>query len=293
MDSSVWVWLTPTLMALVFWGLGQGFVKKYISEVPPARFCLYFVVAKSIVNLWYFSTNEHLPPFAPEGMRFFLVALLAYVMDGIGWILYFQSIVYGPISIVGTLSAAYPAITIVLARIFLAEMLTPVQYVGVSLVMLCCLGLAYEPSDPESKETQGRWIPLAVSAVLVWGVAWTVMKYAYSLPNAGEANMALFNTMGSFLTLGIYGLLYGRKGVHSLREWSISFLPMGLMAAGDLSVIIAAKTGPVSIVAPLSGAYPVVTLGFAWMVLKERITKFQWLCIAFLLVGMFLSPGGG
>ncbi len=41
MDSSVWVWLTPTLMALVFWGLGQGFVKKYISEVPPARFCLY------------------------------------------------------------------------------------------------------------------------------------------------------------------------------------------------------------------------------------------------------------
>jgi len=293
MDSSVWVWLTPTLMALVFWGLGQGFVKKYISEVPPARFCLYFVVAKGIVNLWYFGTNEHLPPFAPEGMGFFLVALLAYVMDGIGWILYFQSIVYGPISIVGTLSATYPAVTIVLARIFLAEMLTPPQYVGVSLVILSCLGLAYGPSDSESKKTHGRWIPLAVSAVLVWGVAWTIMKYAYSLPSADEANMALFNTMGSFLTLGIYGLLYGRKGVHSFREWSVSFLPMGLMAAGDLSVIIAAKTGPVSIVAPLSGAYPVVTLGFAWMVLKERITTFQWWCIAFLLVGMFLSPGAG
>ena len=119
------------------------------------------------------------------------------------------------------------------------------------------------------------------------------MKYAYSLPNADEANMALFNTMGSFLTLGIYGLFFGRKGVHSLHEWSISFLPMGLMAAGDLSVIIAAKTRPVSIVAPLSGAYPMVTLAFAWMVLKERITKLQWLCIAFLHVGMFLSPGAG
>jgi len=50
------IWLTPTLMALILWGLGQGFVKKWISEVPPARFCLYFVVAKAIVNVGYFLT---------------------------------------------------------------------------------------------------------------------------------------------------------------------------------------------------------------------------------------------
>jgi len=52
------VWLTPTLLALLLYGMGQGFVKKWISEVPPARFCLYFVAAKALVNLGYFFTRR-------------------------------------------------------------------------------------------------------------------------------------------------------------------------------------------------------------------------------------------
>ena len=47
---------------------------------------------------------------------------------------------------------------------------------------------------------------------------------------------------------------------------------MGMMAGGDLGVIIASRYGPISIVTPLTGAYPVVTLAFAALVLKERIT---------------------
>jgi drug/metabolite transporter (DMT)-like permease len=66
---------------------------------------------------------------------------------------------------------------------------------------------------------------------------------------------------------------------------------MGMMAGGDLAVIIASRLGPISIVSPLSGAYPVVTLGFAALALKERITKLQWACIVVILVGMFLSVG--
>ena len=45
------IWLVPTLVSLFLYGIGQGLVKKYISEVPPARFCLYFVVAKIVLNL--------------------------------------------------------------------------------------------------------------------------------------------------------------------------------------------------------------------------------------------------
>ncbi len=32
------LWLTPALLALLLYGLGQGFVKMWITEVPPARF---------------------------------------------------------------------------------------------------------------------------------------------------------------------------------------------------------------------------------------------------------------
>lgn len=289
--QSIWTWLFPSFVALFMYGIGQGLVKKWISEVPPARFCLYFVVAKALVNLWFFFSQAHPPVLADEGRTFLFLGIFAYVLDGIGWILYFLSIVYGPITIVGTLSAAYPALTVVFARLFLGEALVPIQYVGVALVISGCLGLSYSPPDPNAKMTSRRWVLFAASALVLWATAQTIVKYAYGLQLASEVNLALFNTVGGMLTLGVYGLLFGRQGVHSLREWTISFFPMGMMAVGDLGVIIAARSGPISVVTPLTGAYPVVTLAFAALVLRERIGRLQWACIALILVGMYLSPG--
>ena len=46
---------------------------------------------------------------------------------------------------------------------------------------------------------------------------------------------------------------------------------------------------PASIVTPLSGAYPVVTLGFAWVILHERPSALQWAGIVSVLAGMVLT----
>jgi drug/metabolite transporter (DMT)-like permease len=51
--------------------------------------------------------------------------------------------------------------------------------------------------------------------------------------------------------------------------------------------LIASRYGKISIVTPLTGAYPLVTLAFAALVLRERILLLQWTCIAAILVGMF------
>jgi len=297
------VWLTPAAMALFLYGIGQGLVKKYISAVPPARFCLFFVVAKALVNLGYFFTQAHPAPFSNDGRSFLMAGIFAYTLDGAGWILYFKSILRGPITIVGTLSAAYPAITVVLARVFLGEVLVPLQYLGVALVIGGCIGLSYSPENSNLKSIDKSWIPLAASALVLWGAAQTVVKYSYGLPEASEVNLALFNTIGGFLTLGIYGWRFGRKptpaasetagetGRNDWQEWMHALLPMGMMAGGDLAVIIASRSGPISVVTPLTAAYPVVTIVFAALVLKERITGLQFTCIALVLVGMYLSPG--
>jgi drug/metabolite transporter (DMT)-like permease len=281
------LWLTPALLALLLYGLGQGFVKMWIGEVSPARFCLYFACARALVMLCYFFANSHTPVFAAQGRPVLSIGVLAYLLDGIGWIMYFQSIIAGPITIVGTLSAAYPAITIVFAHWFLGEALSPLQYVAVTLVIGGCIGLAYQPAGAANKVTGRAWIALAFSALVLWGGAQTVVKYGYSL-GATDSNMALYSAMGALLTLGIYGVWKGRAGTHSMIEWTRSFLPMGMMASGDLGVLIASRYGQISIVTPLTGAYPLVTLAFAALVLRERILPLQWGCIAAILVGMLL-----
>jgi drug/metabolite transporter (DMT)-like permease len=255
------------MMALFLYGVGQGLVKKYIGEVPPARFCLYFVLAKAIVNLSWFFTHDHPPLLSEDGHTFIALGVLAYIIDGTGWILYFESIIAGPITIVGTLSAAYPALTVVFARIFLGEQLGTLQYVAVTLVIGGCL-----------------------LALICWATSNTIVKHAYSFPAASEVSLMACSTLGGVLSLGIYGFLKGRQGAHSVREYLHSFVPMGMMAGGDLGVIIASRYGPISIVVPLTGAYPVVTLAFAALILKERISILQYGCVGAIIVGMVLCP---
>ena len=281
-------WLAPTLAAFLAWGLAQGLVKKYIGEVSAARFCLYYAIANAIVNASFWAFHPAPPAFAAEGRQFAFWGLLAYVLDGVAWIFYYQSITYGPISIVGTLSAAYPALTVIFARSFLGEELTMVQGIGVSAVLLGCLGLAYSPSDASSV-THRRWMIYAGTALVIWGVSGTLIRYAYYFPAAHEANMALFVAIGGLATLGIYGLLSGAARGATRTEWLRASGPMATMALGSLLVAIAYKHGPASLVTPLAGAYPVVTVGFAWVVLRERPTWLQWCGIAAVLGGMVLT----
>jgi drug/metabolite transporter (DMT)-like permease len=56
---------------------------------------------------------------------------------------------------------------------------------------------------------------------------------------------------------------------------------------------VATRYGPVSLTSPLSGAYPVVTVVFARFALGERISFWQGVSIAVILVGMVLTPGAG
>src|SRR6266566_2443703 len=162
------IWLIPTILSLFLYGIGQGLVKKYISEVPPARFCLYFIAARMVLNLSYYARfhKAELPP--TLGSAFGGTCLLAYLFDGLGWLLYFQAIVYGPI--------------------------------GVGI------GLSYAPPDPGSRPTGSRWIPLSFVAILLWGCSSTLLKAAYRLPEADEVNVLVFSTLGGMATLGVYGV---------------------------------------------------------------------------------------
>jgi drug/metabolite transporter (DMT)-like permease len=281
-------WLAPTLGALFAWGIAQGLVKKYIGEVSAASFCLYYAIANAIVNIVFWALHDAPPPFAPEGREFAFWGLLAYVLDGIAWIFYYQSLTYGPISIVGTLSAAYPALTVIFARTFLGEDLTVTQGLGVGAVLIGCLALAWSPSGSRAA-TNSRWKVYAGAALVIWSVSGTLIRHSYSFPGAHEANLALFIAIGGLVTLGAYGLLRGAARSASRTEWLRSVGPMSTMALGSLLVAIAYKHGPASLVTPLAGAYPVVTIAFAWAVLKERPTSLQWGGIAAVLAGMVLT----
>ncbi|MEZ4299524.1 MAG: DMT family transporter [Polyangiaceae bacterium] len=293
-------WIAPTVAALFLYGVGQVLVKKYISEVPPARYCLLFFFAKSIVNLGYFAYYYGTKPelSASAGLSAlpasaFVMGSLAYCLEGVAWICYYESIARGPVSIVGTMSAAYAAPNVLFAYLFLGERLLVHQYAGVALVIVACVGLGYAPDEEEDGKKKGRaWIPLALTALALWGVWQTLVKHTYNTYKVNDAQMALFNVMGAFSTLGLYGIVRGRNLKTEPGVWKLAALPTAVMASGDLAVIIATQTGKVGVVTPISGAYPVVTLAVARIALKEKITRFQWVAVGVIVAGMLASMLG-
>src|ERR1700684_2851717 len=92
-DAPLLLWLTPALLALLLYGLGQGFVKMWITEVSAARFCLYFEFARAVVMGCCFLANPHTPVFAAEDRHVLAIGVFAYLLDGAGWIMYFRSII--------------------------------------------------------------------------------------------------------------------------------------------------------------------------------------------------------
>jgi drug/metabolite transporter (DMT)-like permease len=288
-EAATLSWLVPSLLGLLLYGLGQGLVKQWIGDVSPARYCLYYILANTIVNVWYFYSHPHVSLLDPLAQGFVATGVLAYLIDGAAWIFYFLSIAAGPVAIVGTLSAAYPALTVLFARVFLHEQLAPMQYVAVLLVIGGCIGLSYSHSASEDTSSGNRrWIPLALAALLFWGTSNTLIKFAYTLPLANQGSFALCSSIGGGLTLGLFGLLRGSKGPHTVKQYVHSLVPMLMMAGGSLGIIVASATGPISIVTPLIGAYPVVTVVYAGLVLKERITRLQYGAIGAIIAGVLM-----
>jgi drug/metabolite transporter (DMT)-like permease len=321
-----WVW--PTLGATVFYGLGDGLYKQFIEQIHPHRLCLYSVPVSAVVYMCfiYFFGLYHPPPFAPEGRAFLFWSLLCGLFYGVGNVVSYEGILRGPISLLSPVYAAYPIVTAVLAPIFLAEILLPRQYAGVVLVLAGCLLLAYEPTrqarerrtgapeegDDEEETGTGEdrtepgkkapaskytWLILAAVTAILWGVGAVLNSYAYQMPNANYANFMLFMLMTSVPTLALWGLLRERTLPENQRwkypavDFPPAILALGIYALGDVAVYIAYEEGPATVVTALSGAYPAVTLPYAFFVLGERPTRLQWSCIALILLGTALAAG--
>jgi drug/metabolite transporter (DMT)-like permease len=289
-------WVGPTFTALFLYGIAGGLFKQVLGDIPVARFCLYTVVVDGVIYMSYYLTHDHPPPFAPEGLRFFYWAMVAGVLEGIASILYYESLSGGPVSVIGTVSAAYPIVTAMLAFFFLGELLIPTQYVGVALVIIGCIGIAYEPSDPDQKTSARQvlgmplWFLQSILAALLWGIGGAMDRWVYELPNASEANFVLFGIFANVLTVGLYGLLLEREWKFPVKEWAWATLPLGINAVADIALYIAYEWGPATLVTTLSGAYPPVTLVYAYFVIRERPTRLQWTCIALVFIGLMLSP---
>jgi len=269
------LWLLLALGTMLMYGIGQVFQKiGTTGSDPTTMILLTALVMGPIWGAWYFAFRDDMS----LTIYSFAVPVVGGVLGMVGNVLFFEALARGNVSIIGTLIAAYPCVTVITAFFLLDERLTAVQYAGVGLIILGIVALSTSRSDSAPSASK-LGLMLAIASFLAFGLAGVTLKEAVRV-------------VGNDNAMGFYALVYsaigisywaGRRRSHpgqSLAEIprkvvGIGAIGLAFSAIGGIMLIWAMVDGPASVVIALSGAYPVVMILLALMLLKERIAVRQ------------------
>jgi transporter family protein len=121
-------WLPASLIALLIYGLWGFFPKLAVQDISPSSALLWEVAGALLVGAGVLASLHGRPDMHPRGVLF---AVLTGVTGMAGTLFFFMAARQGKISLVVSITALYPLVTILLAVIFLGEKLSGKQLGGI------------------------------------------------------------------------------------------------------------------------------------------------------------------
>lgn len=131
------------------------------------------------------------------------------------------------------------------------------------------------------------WLWYSLATIVLWS-AWTLLAKA-AADAIPPLQMFLIYTLGGF---PVVALIYGAIGFRvekSRRGWFYGLLSGVLSGAGGIAFFEALRSGSsTAVVATLTSLYPLGTVAVAPWLLKERLSRSQWVGVGFALVAIAL-----
>ena len=121
-------WLLNSMIALVCFGVWAFLPKIAVRYISPKSALIYEVLGGILVTaVVWLSIDKGID----HDLRGIVPALLAGVVGYLGMFCFLHAVNMGKVSVVASLTAVYPVVTILLAAIILKEKITSIQYIGI------------------------------------------------------------------------------------------------------------------------------------------------------------------
>jgi len=130
------------------------------------------------------------------------------------------------------------------------------------------------------------WFFFSVAALLLWGLWGFFPKLAVNYIDPKSA--LVYNTIGTVIIGAIVFFLAGFKLEFNTNGITFAILAGAAGALGGLFFLYAVSKGSLPVVVTATALYPIVTIGLAFLILKEPITLKQGLGILFSLIAIML-----
>lgn len=230
-----------------------------------------------------------------SGWRPWMWGILAGVLNAFGTLALYRSFEIGKMSIVAPISSAYPALTMMLSALS-GERLTAARIAGILIIIVGVFLVARGEDAPNTAAALGDAAPptkkhsgvgWAVAAAVSFSFLFWILGIRV-VPQTGSApGVWLIRLTSAVLTAVV--LLAMKRSV-ALPAKNMSWvLGAGIL---DTTAFVLSNYGmrleQVSVVSVLTSLYGAVTVGLAATILREKISRTQWLGIAAIFAGILL-----
>jgi drug/metabolite transporter (DMT)-like permease len=231
-----------------------------------------------------------------SGPRVWAWGIFAGLLNTSSTLALYRSFEIGKMSIVAPVSASYPVLTMLLST-FTGERITPVRLAGMVLTIVGVIMVARgekipDDANPIDEQTQPQKKSLGVGWALYSAFGFGVMFWLLGIrivPMMGAAPSVWIIRLTSVLATALVVLLARRSMALPLRQDTLWILGIGVL---DTSAYVfnnfGMKLEQISVVSVLASLYGAVTVALAALILKEPVSRMQWLGIVSIFVGIVL-----
>jgi len=222
-------------------------------------------------------SGETMPP-----VRHLVYGAFAGVFGNIGLIALYRGLSTGRMGIVAPLSAVLTALVPIGYTAFFAGLPPMTRFAG-----FVCFGIAVwllSSADTRFRMT-GRELLLSCIAGVGFGLFFIFIDKANDLAIFWSLVWARVASVAFLFTVV---MVVGKTGTPKKGQWLFIVMSGVLDALGNLLFSTAAHLGRLDVSAVLSSLYPAATVLLAWLFLREKLRRRQWMGvgIAFVALGL-------
>lgn len=285
------------LAAAICWG-SADLLARFSTRIIGTYRTLFFMQVFGFVGLgvYLIATGDLSKLSAHSRWQPWAWAFLFAALNTLSSLALYRSFEVGVLSVVSPIAASYAALTTLLA-LLTGERITALHGAGIAAALAGVILAAITPDSAtdEGDQTKAkrasrltRGVGWALAAALGYGVLFWLLGFEV-VPQLGSIAPIWMARMGTLALLA----LFARPARQSLK------IPRGrvwwcLAGTGVLDTLayiadaIGLSSGNVAIVTVLASLFSAVTVVLAWMLLRDRLHRSQWLGIAIIFAGVVL-----
>ncbi len=283
------MWLFMAVLSALFAGmtsiLAKCGIRKTDSDVATALRTIVVLVFSFVMVLIVGSAGS-ITDIEPRSLLFLILSGLA---TGASWICYFKALSMGDVNKVVPIDKSSTILTVLLAILLFQETNhLPVKLAGTVLLAIGVF-LMIERKNGGNKEIRRAWLPYAIGSAVFAALTSVLAKIGIS---GVESNLG--TAIRTCVVLVMAWLIVAMKGklpkVRSVDGRELTFIALSGVATGTswLCYYYAIGHGIVSVVVPIDKMSILVSVGFSFVVFKEKLTRRAMLGLMLMLSGTLM-----